>query len=142
MRILVDSSVLLRYVAFDEPLHEVVLTKMQSLAQDGHVLVLTPQVFRECWSVMTRPRKANGFGLTTEDAATLTSSIVATLALLDDVPGIFSEWRQLVSQHRVSGRQVHDANHVAAMIVHGIEAVLTLDQRDFSRYDEIKIMRP
>jgi hypothetical protein len=30
------------------------------------------------------------------------------------------EWRRVVTEHRVSGAQVHDARIVAAMLAHGI----------------------
>jgi predicted nucleic acid-binding protein len=51
-------------------------------------------------------------------------------------------WQDLVQRYGVSGKQVHDANHVAAMLEHGISQILTLDKRDFERYTEISVQQP
>jgi hypothetical protein len=45
-------------------------------------------------------------------------------------------------EHRVSGAQVHDARLVAAMLAHGISHLLTLNDRDFTRYSSITVMHP
>jgi predicted nucleic acid-binding protein len=44
--------------------------------------------------------------------------------------------------HNVSGVQVHDARLAAAMRVHGIERVLTFNERDFARYPDIQAVHP
>jgi predicted nucleic acid-binding protein len=48
----------------------------------------------------------------------------------------------MVVQHRVSGKSVHDARLVAAMIVHGIGEILTFNMQDFTRYTEISVLDP
>ena len=68
--------------------------------------------------------------------------INATFTLLDDVPGIFATWQKLVRDRGVSGKQIHDANHVAAMLAHGVSHILTLDERDFRRYHEVTVVFP
>jgi len=70
------------------------------------------------------------------------SVIRSTFTFMDDVPGIFSTWEHLVKKYSVSGKQIHDANHVAAMLTHGISHVLTLDERDFRRYEGLIIVFP
>jgi predicted nucleic acid-binding protein len=62
--------------------------------------------------------------------------------LLPDVEAIHHEWRRLVFAYGVSGAKVHDARIVAAMIVHGVRQILTLDGSDFERYSEIVIVAP
>lgn len=42
----------------------------------------------------------------------------------------------------VSGVRVHDARLVAAMLVHGVGHVLTLNEADFRRYDGITVVEP
>lgn len=41
-----------------------------------------------------------------------------------------------VEQNDCAGRQIHDANVVATMLVHGIEAIATLNSADFVRFNE------
>ena len=42
--------------------------------------------------------------------------------------------------HAVSGKNVHDARMVAAMVVHGVESILTFNTQDFLRYGEIRVL--
>ena len=62
--------------------------------------------------------------------------------LLPDRPEIHTEWRSLVLACAVSGVQVHDARLVAAMRVHGVHRLLTLNVTDFSRYPGIVAVHP
>jgi hypothetical protein len=47
-----------------------------------------------------------------------------------------------VVAQRVSGVQVHDARLVAAMHVHRIRHLLTLNVEDFRRYGDIVVVSP
>lgn len=62
--------------------------------------------------------------------------------LLPDREAIYREWRRLVVAHAVSGVQVHDARLAAAMLVHGITHLLTLNSADFVRFPGITAVRP
>ena len=85
------------------------------------------------------PASNNGFGLSPGLALIPMRGVSEVFNFVDDVPGIFDICTQLVQDFGVSGTQVHDANHVAAMISHGIEEILTLDKRDFLRYPQIRV---
>jgi hypothetical protein len=61
---------------------------------------------------------------------------------LPDSERVHKEWRRLVVTHSVAGVQVHDARLVAAMLVHGVSRLLTLNDRDFSRYPGIEALHP
>jgi predicted nucleic acid-binding protein len=45
-------------------------------------------------------------------------------------------------RHRVSGAQVHDARLAAAMLVHGIDRILTFNGADFTRFQDIVAIHP
>jgi predicted nucleic acid-binding protein len=64
------------------------------------------------------------------------------MVLLPDGPPVYAAWRDLVAAHSVSGKQVHDARLVAAMMVHGVTHLLTLNTADFTRYREITAVHP
>lgn len=59
-----------------------------------------------------------------------------------DIPAIFSEWERLVNAYISEGNQNHDARIVAAMLVHGIMALLTFNKADFVRYSEVTVGTP
>ena len=44
--------------------------------------------------------------------------------------------------YSVVGAKVHDARLVAAMYVHGVNNLLTLDEQDFKRYTRITVVHP
>jgi hypothetical protein len=49
----------------------------------------------------------------------------------------------MAEDHRAvcrSGVQVHDTRLVAAMLVHGVRHIFTLNVADFSRYGEITVV--
>lgn len=91
---------------------------------------------------MTRPIARNGFGLTVTEAERQVRAIETGMTLLPDNKAVYHEWRRVVVQYAVSGVQVHDARLVAAMRVHGVSNILTLNVGDFSRYSGITIAHP
>ena len=62
--------------------------------------------------------------------------------VLPDTPEIFSEWERIVVQHKVSGKQAHDARLVAAMNVHNLTQLLTFNTSDFKRFTGITAVNP
>jgi hypothetical protein len=83
-----------------------------------------------------------GFGLTASEAEREVQVIEAGMSLLPDSEAIYWEWRRIVALHAVSGIQVYDARLAAAMLVHGVSHILTLNGADFSRYRGIQVIHP
>jgi predicted nucleic acid-binding protein len=137
---LVDTNILLRLARRSDPQHNVIYAAVAKLASDGATLHYTHQNIAELWNVMTRPVVRNGFGLTTAEAERAVRVIEAGMSLLPENEDVYREWRRIVVEFAVSGVQVHDARLVAAMHVHGVSHVLTLNVADFGRYDEITVV--
>jgi len=134
--------VLIRFLVEQDPQFPVISTGIQKIFGAGESIFFTPQVARESWSVFTRPETVGGFGLEPQAAFELLGAANSAFTFLHDVPDVYNVWLTLVKAQGVSGRQVHDAYHVAAMMAHGLTKVLTLDKRDFSRYSQIKAVFP
>ena len=94
------------------------------------------------WNALTRPITRNGFGLTSLEADRQARQIESTFLLLPDNPAVHEEWRKMLVDLEISGVQVHDARLVAAMRVHGLKRILTLNDRDFRRFFDIKAVLP
>ena len=137
---LVDTNIVLRVVVRTHVQHATVRTALRHLYNMGHELRITPQNCVEFWNVATRPVANNGFGLTTIQTRQLLRLVERLFPLLPDSPEIFPEWKRIVSSFNVSGVQVHDARLVAAMKVHGLVYILTLNASDFSRYSTYGIV--
>ena len=105
-------------------------------------LHIGPQNLYEFWVVATRPATQNGLGLTPGQTDTEIARFTSWFAVLSDDPRILPLWRRLVVQHQVIGKSGHDARLVAAMIVHGIDQLLTFNKADFARYQQITVISP
>jgi hypothetical protein len=62
--------------------------------------------------------------------------------LLPDSLAVHLEWRRLLTQHSICGVQVHDTRLVAAMHVHSVSDLITLNGADFIRFPQITIHHP
>lgn len=139
---LLDTNILLRLSKRSDPRHGLVKAALDALTDRGADICCTPQNISEFWNVCTRPSDRNGFGLSISEADEALQAIERTLTVLPDNEQIYRVWRALVVRHRVSGVQVHDARLAAAMQVHGISHILTLNQPDFMRYSSISVVHP
>jgi predicted nucleic acid-binding protein len=140
---LTDTDVLLRDANKNDPANPLCRQAVDTLIANGERLYYTQQKRRELWNVCTRPVANNGLGLTVAQAVAWLAQIDTISARLPDVPASGPEWDRLVVQYQVMGKGVHDAQLVAAMCVHGITHLLTLNVADFARYaPEITVVHP
>jgi predicted nucleic acid-binding protein len=143
MPYLFDSNILLRLVHRQDAQHELVRTAVRALRQRGERGYYTSQNLGEFWNVCTRPITArSGWGRSIAATDQLARTVERIVTLLPDTPAIHTEWRRLLVTHAVEGAKVHDARLVAAMKVHGLTHILTLDKGDFHRYEGITVVHP
>jgi predicted nucleic acid-binding protein len=80
--------------------------------------------------------------MTPTEATAEVTRFEVLLPLKLDVPDIHQQWRTLVEEYAVKGVNVHDARLVAVCILHGLTHILTFNDRDFRRYNEINVVHP
>ena len=139
---LLDTNILLRISRRDDPDHRIVDAALAKLIGDGSLLHYTHQTMAEFWNVATRPAERNGFGLMPSDADRQVLVMEAGMVLLPDSEAVYHEWRRLVLAHGVCGVKVHDARLIAAMNVHGVTHLLSLNSVDFERYTNVEVIHP
>ena len=139
---LVDTNILLRMTRRSDPQHQLVDGALVRLASQGTILHYTHQNIAELWNAMTRPLSRNGLGLTIAEAERQVRAIEAGMTLLPDSEAGYREWRKIVVQHGVLGVQAHDARLAAAMLVHGVSHILTLNATDFKRFGGLTALHP
>jgi predicted nucleic acid-binding protein len=61
---------------------------------------------------------------------------------LDETQAVCVVWDPLVASIPVMGKNAHDARFAAAMTVHGLTHLLTLDSQDFRQYPGMTVMTP
>jgi predicted nucleic acid-binding protein len=136
MSYLIDTGVLLRVADRQDQQHAAVFGAIQTLIARKDQLLITSQNLAEFCSVATRPAANNGLGLTPDDALQLFAQEVEPIctALAEPAP-VYDELKRLVSKYAVTGKQVHDARLVAMMLVWKVENILTLNERNFRRFE-------
>ncbi|MGH9801884.1 MAG: type II toxin-antitoxin system VapC family toxin [Blastocatellia bacterium] len=142
MLVLVDSNILVYNADPASLFYQDSENAMKWLLAGGDRLYVTPQNLIEFWAVVTRPATARGLGMTTSQAQLELAKIKNLFRFLPDVPAIFTEWERLVTQHAVSGKNVHDTRLAAAMNVHGLTHLLTFNGSDFKRFAGITVIDP
>ncbi len=142
MRYLSDTNILLRLAKPDDRDYPIVRAAVEMLWASGAELFYTSQNLAEFWNVCTRPPANNGFGLSVTETDRRAQLIESQFTLLADTEQVHHEWRRLVVTDAVLGVQVHDARLVAAMRVHGVTHLLTLNVQDFVRYAGITVVEP
>jgi predicted nucleic acid-binding protein len=140
---LLDSNILIRLPHRPDPLHPLIRQGLRRLWARGDRFCYTSQILGEFWSVCTRPATARGgFGLSLAETDRRVRLIERFYRFLPDSAAVHTEWRRLLVAHSVAGVQVHDARLVAAMNVHSVTHLLTLNVPDFARYSGITVVHP
>jgi predicted nucleic acid-binding protein len=136
MSYLLDTGILLRLVDKRDARHASVNTAVGMLGNKGESLVITTQNAAEFCNVATRPIANFGLGLAPNDALDLLNREFEPIcSVLPEADTVYGELKRLITKYAISGKQVHDARLVAMMLVWRIESVLTLNERDFRRYE-------
>jgi predicted nucleic acid-binding protein len=139
---LLDSNILLRISKCDDPQHSAIVQALKTLVGQGVRLCYTSQTLGEFWNASTRPIDKNGFGLTVDETESLARVIERDFEFLPDSREVHEHWKALLVKHNIQGVQVHDARLAASMYVHGVGQILTINIRDFRRFDGLRVLHP
>jgi predicted nucleic acid-binding protein len=145
MAYLLDSGILLRLVDKADRQHDLVRRAVGALGNRGENLAILTQNVAEFCNVATRPLANNGLAMTPTRALELLEFDVEPLcSRLSEPADVYQELKRLIAKFSVTGKQVHDARLVATMLVWRVENILTLNDRDFRRYEPegVRIVTP
>lgn len=135
-RAMLDTNVLLAATDEGRSEHERALRILNDWPGAATTLYTSGQILREYLAVATRPPGKNGLGLRTADALGNVRAIRERTTLLPEDARVADRLLGLLDDVACAGRQVHDANVVATMLAHGIEAVVTMNVADFRRFGQ------
>jgi predicted nucleic acid-binding protein len=131
MAYLIDTSVLGRLANTADAHYPTADRAVMELHRAGEVLHITPQNLVEFRNLATRPKAANGLGLSAVDAEAKAAVFEGTFPLLAETPDIYPAWKALVGALGIIGKRVHDARLVAVCHVHAVTHVLTFNVAHF-----------
>ncbi|MEP6814138.1 MAG: type II toxin-antitoxin system VapC family toxin [Marmoricola sp.] len=144
-RAVLDTNVLLAATDLARQEHEQAVAAIDVWPASGMVLYTSGQILREYLSVATRRVDQNGLGMTRLDAVANVRALRARLNVLSEDIKVSDRLLELLETVECTGKQVHDANIVATMLVHGIDTVVTMNIDDFARFgDHVRVadLRP
>lgn len=135
-RAVLDTNVLLAATDQARAEHEQAVAAINIWPASGVVLYTSGQILREYLAVATRPVHQNGLGMSGPDAIANVRALRARLTVLTEDLKVHDRLLELLETVQCAGKQVHDANVVATMLVHGIDTVVTMNIGDFARFSE------
>jgi predicted nucleic acid-binding protein len=142
MAILIDTNILLRSVQPTHLMHPVAVRAIEALLGGEELLCIAVQNVAEFWNAATRPVTHNGLGFTIEKAREEISRLEDFFQIVCESAGSYAAWKLLLTTHRVSGAQVHEARLAALMKTNGITKIVTFNVQDFTRFAEIEAVHP
>jgi predicted nucleic acid-binding protein len=141
-KLFVDTNLLLRATVVQFPDHLVIKPFIDSFIQQGDELWISGQVIREYFNQTTRPQAfmlPMGAAQIREQYAKLR----AVFKVAQETIEVVDRFVELLQMYPTGGKQVHDANIVAVMLVYDIKTLLTLNRDDFKRFgDKITLISP
>ena len=132
--VVVDTNVLLTATDRSRAAHAAATAFLNN---DERRLALTPQIVREYLVVSTRPAEVNGFGLSEADAVANMRQFLDDMDLLSEDVVTTAGLMDLIGDHAVVGKQIHDANVVAVALAHRASAIVSDNVGHFARFAEL-----
>lgn len=132
-RAFVDTNVLIYASRSSEPLSQRSRDLLGAAEDVGDELCISRQVLREYLASVTRPQ-VMAAPLSASTAISDVRRLSEIYTVLEDGPEVTDQLYELLLQAPTGGKQVHDANIVATMLVHGLTRLLTFNADDFRRF--------
>jgi predicted nucleic acid-binding protein len=133
-RAMLDTNVFLAATDEGRAEHDQALAIVNDWPARGVALYASGQIMREYLAVATRPADNNGLGLAMTDALANVRAFRDRTTLLAEDGKVADRLLALLDDTNCAGKQVHDANVVATMLVHGISTIVTINTGDFIRF--------
>jgi len=130
--IFIDTNLLIYATSDESPFQNRSVELINRLIKDGIPCVISPQIIREYLVVFTR-----GLSPTDPARAAALSNIhkfLEAFILLEENQQTVARLSAIVADGKAGGKQIHDANIVAVMQVHGVKRLVTHNLDDFKAY--------
>lgn len=134
-RVMLDTNVMLAATDALRRGHDDALRILTEWPANGVSLYISAQVLREYLAASTRPVESNGLGVPVPEALGNVQGFRERATLLPESGRVVDRLVKLLRDVACAGKQVHDANIVATMLAHSVGAVVTMNLRDFARFE-------
>ncbi|MEQ8173053.1 MAG: type II toxin-antitoxin system VapC family toxin [Candidatus Eremiobacterota bacterium] len=140
-QIFIDTNILVYASVTASPYHKVALKSLTDLYNTGAELWISRQVIREYLATLTRPQKfSQQIAISTLSKHIKYFETIFNIA--EEGPQITKNLIALIELIPIGGSQIHDANIVATMQFYDIKHLLTHNESDFLRFEQIITILP
>ena len=138
----IDTNILLRAHHNTFPEHDRARALFDRLLAEDSELWISRQVIREYLVQATHPRTFSE-PLSIDTVLKQLEGIMRVCRVANETADVTAQLLDLLKNYPTRGKQVHDANVVATMLVYGIDTLLTVNVEDVRRFeDRIKLISP
>ena len=131
-----DTNVLVYAASLSAPLHQRAAEEIRRRHESKQDLWISRQVLREYLVTLSRPQAYSNPKPLRELAGDV-RYFLSHFLVADEAPAVTEKLLELIEQTETSGKQIHDANIVATMLVNGVTELLTNNPGDFARYSGV-----
>jgi len=139
--VFVDTNVLVFANVATAPLYALAGATLRSLEAAGVDLWISRQILREYLATLSRPQSYTP----PLAMATLVADVTrfqGQYSVVEDGPAVTANLLTLLATIPTGGKQVYDANIVAAMQTYGLRRLLTHNVADFARFAKLNTILP
>jgi len=131
----IDTNILVYANIIETPFHEQALAAINTAHNAGRTIWISRQVIREYLVTLTRPQVFENLPRAT--VLKQVDQFIERFQVADDTAAVSEQLVKLMSDFKIGGKQVHDANIVATMLAYDIPCLLTHNVKDFRRFGEV-----
>jgi len=107
----------------------------------GNELWISRQVIREFLVNVTRPQSVSQ-PMTIAEVEAEMNVLNSVFNIADETANVTAKLLQLIKQYPTGGKQIHDANIVATMLVNDVDTLLTQNMDDMKRFEKEILLIP
>ena len=131
--VFVDTNVLVYGVLTHSPFHRQAMQALEKYERERVEIWISRQILREYLATLSRNTGANP-PLTISELVADIGAFESRYRIAEDGASVSRRLLDLLVAVPSGGKQVHDANIVATMLVHGLKRLLTHNVGDFKRF--------
>lgn len=136
----IDTNILVYAVSSDSPFHSLAKKILEQKLKNEYELWISPQVIREYLVVMSRSEILMQ-RQTMKEVIRDFKKVSGLFSIANDTTNGTEKLYELIEKYDVKGKNIHDANVVATMLVNSIQEIITQNVKDFRRFEpEISII--
>lgn len=139
--VFIDTNILIYSNLALSPFHIQAIQRLQEFADQDMEMWISRQTLREYLSGMTRRSDSTGTIPITSLVADV-EYFSSYFHVAENTALVTERLLKLMTEINIGGKQVHDANIVATMLVYGIPQLLTHNIGDFARFSELITILP